>query len=300
MYLKTKSGINTCPTENCEYPIFPSKYTEKTYFKRFVDVLKLSNGNKITELETDKNSKTQLIEKIRKQRLDVINTFPECIKVVCTSVFQKEISKINSQLLKSANTVIDYKKACTANPLCPINTCSGRLEYNKCNICEILTCPDCNEIKKDTSHKCSEAVLANLKEIAKLHKCPTCKSPIYKYDGCSYLTCAICDTKFNHVTNELSKSGGHTTKVALKTKISDYIDESLQPSLYMKIIVLESYIKPVNDKKFLMSMVSLDDKLILKEYKALVKTKFKNKKINKDIQSLVNIYCDSLNIRDQQ
>jgi hypothetical protein len=49
-------------------------------------------------------------------------------------------------------------------------------------------------------------------------QCPNCKLPIEKSSGCSYLTCAACNTKFDHNTKKITNYGGHSTSVDIKQK----------------------------------------------------------------------------------
>ena len=72
---------------------------------------------------------------------------------------------------------------------CPSNGCRGFLSSAwKCGVCELYSCPDCQEVKgvaRDSAHTCDPGALETAKLIAKDTKaCPKCGEMITKIDGC--------------------------------------------------------------------------------------------------------------------
>uniref|UniRef100_A0A6C0KZZ6 RING-type domain-containing protein n=1 Tax=viral metagenome TaxID=1070528 RepID=A0A6C0KZZ6_9ZZZZ len=72
---------------------------------------------------------------------------------------------------------------------CPAENCRGFLSSAwKCGVCELFSCPDCQEVKgvaRDSAHTCDPGALETAKLIAKDTKaCPKCGEMITKIDGC--------------------------------------------------------------------------------------------------------------------
>lgn len=79
--------------------------------------------------------------------------------------------------------------------LCPRNNCRGTLVDGKCNVCSDVPCFDCGEIHMGECNKDIKASYELLKRETK--KCPNCKVPITKTDGCDHMICRQCKTNFS-------------------------------------------------------------------------------------------------------
>lgn len=117
------------------------------------------------------------------------------------------------------------KKSNTLVVKCPSETCRGYINVRKsppsCDMCKTVICADCHEVvDKDASldngtpldkdgsldsHTCNPATKETVALLKKDSKnCPSCKSIIYKIDGCDQMFCTQCHTAFSWRTGEIS------------------------------------------------------------------------------------------------
>ena len=179
------------------------------YSTRILKQIELNNFSEITSIMEHNGTIAQIR---RKRELD-LNTFPACIQYCISTCYKKELQSVTKQRDK----VIKQK---IFKDMCANVWCTGNIINESCNKCNTIHCAECKEIKKE-DHECNSDTLASLSLIdTTLHKCPNCQLPIEKSSGCSYLTCAACKTKFNHTTNEISSSGGHSTLIEVTEKYS--------------------------------------------------------------------------------
>ena len=97
---------------------------------------------------------------------------------------------------------------------CPSNGCRGFLSSAwKCGVCELYSCPDCQEVKgvaRDSAHTCDPGALETAKLIAKDTKaCPKCGEMITKIDGCDQMWCVSCHTAFSWRTGQVASGTVH-------------------------------------------------------------------------------------------
>ena len=98
---------------------------------------------------------------------------------------------------------------------CPGENCKG---YNNgtCGLCGLQICKECHEplaLDKDKSldaHVCKQE---NIDTVKLLHRdsknCPSCKTLIYKIDGCDQMFCTQCHTAFSWRTGEICNGRIH-------------------------------------------------------------------------------------------
>lgn len=94
------------------------------------------------------------------------------------------------------------------NRPCPTNDCRGYLSNWKCSICEIKVCSKCYQIENE-NHECKQEDVDTANLLKKDTKfCPneSCKTPIYKIEGCSQMFCTVCNTAFDWKTGEIIKN----------------------------------------------------------------------------------------------
>lgn len=103
---------------------------------------------------------------------------------------------------------------------CPGADCRGfaMMKSNglSCDLCDTVLCKECHEpLDKGTSvpsdkHTCDPNTLETVKLLRKDSKnCPSCKSVIYKIDGCDQMFCTQCHTAFSWRTGEVSTGRIH-------------------------------------------------------------------------------------------
>jgi hypothetical protein len=91
---------------------------------------------------------------------------------------------------------------------CSFNNCNGMLSTQyKCGICEKFTCKDCHEPRLE-EHKCNPDSIASAQMIQKdTRPCPSCRTRIYKIEGCDQMWCTNCKTPFSWTTGKVVPSG---------------------------------------------------------------------------------------------
>jgi hypothetical protein len=93
---------------------------------------------------------------------------------------------------------------------CPDEECRGFLSTQwKCGLCQKWACPDCHEVKglqRDVEHVCNPDVLATARLLANdTRPCPSCRTGIFKIDGCDQMWCTQCHTAFNWRTGRVEQ-----------------------------------------------------------------------------------------------
>jgi hypothetical protein len=88
----------------------------------------------------------------------------------------------------------------------------GKSTGLECDLCKIVLCKECHEPlnKGEAVHECDPNTLETVRLLKKDSKnCPTCKSLIYKIDGCDQMFCTQCHTAFSWKTGEVSTGRIH-------------------------------------------------------------------------------------------
>lgn len=275
MYINASSDFLKCA---CTEYIFPSclsgvKNVEK--YRQFM--LKRIQMNFYNDLTSIKNH-MEMKSNIREKRHKIAMHFPICIKYTIDNCFKKELETISIKLEKKQN---DMTK------ICHMTGCNGDIIGSSCNKCCSKYCDFCLEIEED-GHSCKEEDVLSKQFIKSMSiSCPNCKLPIEKSSGCSYITCAVCDAKFDHNTNKLTAYGGHSTKIELQDKhivsreiLSKF--KEIPKQTVDKIVKLETM-----DLKFkTTTLSSLDDNEALKYYEKYLKEQKKYKETRKLLNNI--------------
>ena len=136
--------------------------------------------------------------------------------------YQKKISDINAEITNlmeqkrrlEINHIVSQRKKDeegvkkTFVRACSKENCRGFLSTQwKCGICETWTCPECHENKgltRNDDHVCNPDTLATAKLISSDSRpCPSCRTVIFKIDGCDQMFCTMCHTAFSWRTGRL-------------------------------------------------------------------------------------------------
>ncbi len=175
-------------------------------------------SRKQVEIETN-------MEALRRARgVFIEEKFPVAIAYTAKMIMPQRLKKLDVQI---KNKIEQQTKA--SKRTCMNLTCSGSLDDSfVCLTCATQFCMEC-ERRKDNNHICLQSDVDSLKSIKLMIKCPECKIPIIRSQGCPNMTCANCGQHFIYTTGEKGGGGGHVTRIAApKTKrlISEiYADE---------------------------------------------------------------------------
>lgn len=135
-------------------------------------------------------------------------------------VHEEEVIKLHwNKSRLSSRPLQNEKKANTFVVKCPQGECKGYVNTRKmeCELCNSKICRECHEILiigqesiGTTGHTCNPATIETVNLLMKDSKnCPTCKSLIYKIDGCDQMFCTQCHTAFSWRTGEISMGRIH-------------------------------------------------------------------------------------------
>jgi hypothetical protein len=208
MYINTSTFLKC----GCTEYIFPSDLKKvKNVEKYNTFFLKRIEGSFFEDISSIKNS-IQVTKDIRKRRHELMMDLPYCIKYTVEKCFKGNLASVKQKL---------NKKEMDLTRLCHNGNCDGTITENyHCNKCDTKYCEFCMEIGEEP-HSCNEEDILSKNYIKSMNiSCPKCRLPIEKSSGCSYITCAVCDTKFDHNTNTIGDYGGHSTSVEVAKKYS--------------------------------------------------------------------------------
>lgn len=98
---------------------------------------------------------------------------------------------------------------------CPKENCNGFIEEKwKCGICDTKICSKCMSIKNE-EHICNPDELETIKSLkeqrdrGEIKPCPSCRTFIFKIEGCSQFWCTHCHNFFDWKTGRLIKNPLH-------------------------------------------------------------------------------------------
>jgi hypothetical protein len=170
------------------------------------------------------------MEKMLNDNLDLPNTpeMVELIKKINKALADNEVSRIKHQkrmkrceaiskrLSKERNKYFDiYTSGGTIqsanNTQCTRTSCKGYLDSDyECGLCKIKICKDCHEELLDEPHICKQENIDSVKAIAEETKpCPTCKSRVFKIEGCDQMFCVQCHSAFSWNTGMIERGRIH-------------------------------------------------------------------------------------------
>jgi hypothetical protein len=95
---------------------------------------------------------------------------------------------------------------------CLKTDCKGFLNENyECGLCHAKMCKDCHEeLIDEQQHVCKQENIDSIKVIENETKqCPTCKTRVYKIEGCDQMFCVQCHTAFSWDTGSIERGRIH-------------------------------------------------------------------------------------------
>ncbi len=258
MYINTTSDFLKC---SCTKYIFPSSIDSLPNIQKYKTFLiKRIEMNFFDDISSMREF-SERAKNIREKRHQLMMKFPLCVQITIDNCFQKDLKHIKQKLEQKA---VDFTK------ICHRTNCNGKIVQNICDKCTSKYCDFCLEMEQE-GHQCKEEDILSKEYIKNMGiSCPNCHLPIEKSSGCSYLTCAACDTKFEHTTNTISIHGGHSTKVEVNSSYRILNDIVKKYPLLSKIDVekinkLESF-ELKYDKSMIKNLISNEQSKAIRYY----------------------------------
>lgn len=240
-----------CVDQNCSYWYLSSKVSElkELYQKVVVEYFIHTYGEKATQ----KIQEGELVSRLRRKRWEALEkNFTPAINLVAKISYQKELDRVKLQKRKKINQKVRRGRKCMST------TCVGVLDSKmRCRLCLTQFCSQCEQILC-RNHRCKKEDLANVQAVRKIVKCPSCRTRIYRFEGCDHMTCNVCKTKFNYLTGELSSEGSHNLPISLSRNNSLTLAyrERLTPQIVEEIKPLEDNPPPESNPSSLINAIA--------------------------------------------
>ena len=198
-----------------------------------------------------------IISKIRDERLQFIEQkFPKGISFVAKLAFSDKLK----QLDKQKSNIINMKLK-SAQRSCINSVCNGFLDPNFiCMSCLTEFCNKC-EKKISNNHHCKPEDLESINFVNNMIRCPGCKLPVFKNEGCDSITCSNCGCKFLYSTGKIGGHGSSNAKINInidkKINISNEFADSIPTDCLPLILHLEASQPPFKSKDILLGPIKL-------------------------------------------
>ena len=160
--------------------------------------------------------------------------------------------------LDKQKTKLINAKVNGANKRCFNLTCNGFLDPNYiCMMCSTEFCKDC-EKKLKIGHVCRQEDLDSVNLVNDMIKCPGCKLPVFKNEGCDSITCSNCNTNFLYSTGKVGGHGSSNAKLAKtfemqkKERLSDIFSNELDKETMELLLKLEALEPSVRNKEIIL------------------------------------------------
>lgn len=219
-----------------EYEILIRKYYDnrKKMIKKYKQKLRNFDEDKRKDIEKYEEELKEFHEYKRKKVVEYEKEYDKFLKD--TIVLNRYNNELNDYVIKKYNRDTKRIRVNRHNRLrsrfltnqpnqsykvCPNERCDGFLNKDmSCVLCDSKFCKHCEQKLSHEFHECKKKDLSSLNLINKMKKCPNCKLPIFRIDGCKYMTCSNCNTKFNYETGLTSDQGTHHTQLKITLKFT--------------------------------------------------------------------------------
>jgi uncharacterized Zn finger protein (UPF0148 family) len=184
----------------------------------------------------------KVLADLRDERLKHLEKdYPKAISLIAKITFKNKLRALDKQKSKIVSAQVNK-----ANRSCMSTVCNGFLDPNFiCMTCGTEFCNKC-EVKVLANHVCKQEDLDSVNIVNNMIKCPGCKLPVFKNEGCDSITCSNCGSNFKYSTGELGGHGSHNAKlqktisIQQKEKLSNVLEKKLNKECLELLLVLEA------------------------------------------------------------
>lgn len=256
-YAKGNQSLPLCPAPGCNHHYNWRKLTKEhqsAYGGACFSYYSAVHSGTIDSIR----NKHLLIEDLKKKRIEYLSLMPAAILHVVEIALKDKLTKAKKNAKKGQEKETRRK--------CMNLKCSGVLNDEfTCVICSTRFCKVC-EKRLTTNHTCSPEDVESLSVIKKMSHCPNCNLPIEKSEGCNYMTCATCKTKFEYDTGKEADHGSHNREVIIKNNSlsviwEDIIKKTTSPEEFLnQVLILEKKeSKKPNERRLLALIASSEN-----------------------------------------
>ena len=248
-----------CPGNNCDssYTLSCMRCVDKSIIKIYeigcLNYFLQDNGDIIKKKLAEQN----MIINLRQERLKFIDQqYPKGIALIAKITFKDKLKKMDKQKQEIIGLILKKSKKSCIN-----NFCNGYLnEQFECVLCENKFCIKC-ERKLNDQHVCKQTDLDSINLVNGMIKCPNCKLPVFKNEGCDNITCSNCQTKFIYSTGKIGGSGSVNAKIKVnvdkKNLLSIEHRNKLAEVELELILKIESLEPPIKSKNILLTPIKM-------------------------------------------
>ena len=210
----TEGKMICCTNNLCEQQ-YPKTTIPDNLLEKYVRVTHNYLSKTHSDIIEEGKSYRAMVQTLQEEKKKFIQTkFPKAISLVVTVSYPHALNKISRNNEKLTKASIQSRR-------CINFVCKGKMiqekDLWKCLVCKGKFCFQC-EMEYKMGHYCKESDVESVKAVQNMVKCPKCKCPAVKSQGCNSITCAVCRTNFDYLTGEHSISGNHTHDEALGLK----------------------------------------------------------------------------------
>ena len=244
--------IPKCPSQKCNgiFTLSDIKGLHKDY-------INLYNSACFKYMMTDKGDsvkkriqEAKILSDIRSERIKYLEKeYPKAISLVAQIAFNDRVKALDKQKGKLVNAQIN-----TVNRTCMNLTCNGFLDPNfVCMTCGTEFCKSCEKkLVNSPNHICAQEDLDSVNIVNSMVKCPGCKLPVFKNEGCDSITCSNCGINFAYTTGKIGGHGSHNVKlqktisIKKKEKLSNILEKEITNEclgLLLEFEALEPHVK---------------------------------------------------------
>lgn len=232
-----------CPLPHCRHHYKLSRlsrYLSEKHLKVYKKAI-FSYYEQVKDGEVEHQlTRLNLLEQMQNDRIDFIKqNFPRGVYKVAMLAIPHKVKDIK-RIKEMIGRLEDGRSYFIS---CRVTGCDGALDQKLvCNLCTARFCGDCDQLIGSTGqHECKKEDLESATELRKIIKCPKCRAPIVKSEGCNGMTCAKCKTVFDYATGEKANHGSSNFKVkdeipSFFDSISDLVLKSRKPKLFGRLI----------------------------------------------------------------